>query len=293
MFQAFTGAVRRAGGSLTTVAEASALIMADPFAAADLPGLLEQGPQLEWIQLPFAGSAAFVPMMTDETQQWTCGKGVYAPPVAEHALGLALAGMRNIIGYARTTGWAEQTGRNLIGANVTILGGGGIAEELVKLLEPFGCDITVVRRSSTPLAGASRTIPQSRLFEVLTRTDALFVAWALTPETTGVVNREVFAALPNHAWVVNVGRGAHIATDDLLAALRDNLIGGAALDVTDPEPLPSDHALWELDNCLITPHTANTLAMGQPLITARVEANVRRWITGEDLIGTIDPVAGY
>ncbi len=84
-----------------------------------------------------------------------------------------------------------------------------------------------------------------------------------------------------------------MVTDDLVAVLAAGRIGGAALDVTDPEPLPPEHPLWSEPRCLITPHTANTPEMAVPLLTARVTENVRRWIAGEELIGPVDPVAGY
>jgi phosphoglycerate dehydrogenase-like enzyme len=84
-----------------------------------------------------------------------------------------------------------------------------------------------------------------------------------------------------------------VVTADLVAALQANTIGGAALDVTDPEPLPDGHPLWSLPNCLITPHTANTYEMAVPLLTARITENVRRWAAGEPLLGPVDPALGY
>jgi phosphoglycerate dehydrogenase-like enzyme len=90
-----------------------------------------------------------------------------------------------------------------------------------------------------------------------------------------------------------VARGPLVVTDDLVAALVAETIGGAALDVTDPEPLPDRHPLWGLDNCLITPHTANTWTMAEPLFAARVAANVARYSAGEPLLGVVDPDLGY
>jgi len=95
------------------------------------------------------------------------------------------------------------------------------------------------------------------------------------------------------AWLVNVARGRHVVTDDLVAALEVGNLGGAALDVTDPEPLPDGHPLWHLPNCIITPHVGNTPEMAVPLLTARITENVRRWSTGEDLLGPVDVAAGY
>jgi phosphoglycerate dehydrogenase-like enzyme len=95
------------------------------------------------------------------------------------------------------------------------------------------------------------------------------------------------------AWLVNVARGGVVDTEALTAALQENQIGGAALDVTDPEPLPDGHPLWDLPNCLITPHTADTEAMTQPLLADRIVDNVHRLATGQPLTGLLDPDLGY
>ena len=94
--------------------------------------------------------------------------------------------------------------------------------------------------------------------------------------------------MEDHAWIVNVARGRHIITDHLVEALRSGAIGGAALDVTEPEPLPDDHPLWSLPNCIITPHVGNTPEMAKPLLAARVTENVRRYRKGEELLGLVD-----
>jgi phosphoglycerate dehydrogenase-like enzyme len=90
-----------------------------------------------------------------------------------------------------------------------------------------------------------------------------------------------------------VARGRHVQTDALVEALDSGGIAGAALDVTDPEPLPDGHPLWGRENCIVTPHTADTPEMTQPLLAARVRENVARFIAGQDLVGVVDPLAGY
>ncbi|MCU1450373.1 MAG: hydroxyacid dehydrogenase, partial [Acidimicrobiales bacterium] len=101
------------------------------------------------------------------------------------------------------------------------------------------------------------------------------------------------ATMRSHACLVNVARGRHVVTDDLVAALHDRTVGGAGLDVTDPEPLPDGHPLWTAPNCIVTPHTGNTDEMAQPLLAARITENVRRFGAGEPLIGMVDPTHGY
>jgi phosphoglycerate dehydrogenase-like enzyme len=99
--------------------------------------------------------------------------------------------------------------------------------------------------------------------------------------------------MQDHAWIINVARGGHIVTDDLVWALENNIIGGAGLDVTEPEPLPDGHPLWSLNNCIITPHVGNTPAMAVPLLSERITENVRHWAGGEDLIGPVFVDLGY
>ncbi|NDE20402.1 MAG: hydroxyacid dehydrogenase, partial [Actinobacteria bacterium] len=128
---------------------------------------------------------------------------------------------------------------------------------------------------------------------LLPTADAVVLACALTPETEGMFSADEFAMMKRDAWIVNVGRGRLIVTDHIVAALRDGVIGGAALDVTDPEPLTKEHALWSLDNCLVTPHIGNTRAMAVPLLSERITTNCRRFAAGEPLVGLVDVSLGY
>lgn len=263
-----------------------------------LAQVLSDHPSTRWVQLPSAGVERVVEtgVMSDPRfagVTWTSAKGSYAKPVAEHALALALAGLRLLPERARATSWGERAGTSLFGANVTILGGGGIAEELLRLLEPFGTTATVVRRGSRPLAGAARVVPTSQLAETLPGALVVFVALALVPETVNIIGQKELALMGQESWLVNVARGRHVGTEALVEALRAGQIGGAALDVTEPEPLPDGHPLWGLGNCLITPHSADTDEMTQPLLAERIVENVERFAAGAPLVGLVDPVAGY
>jgi phosphoglycerate dehydrogenase-like enzyme len=292
MHAAFAAAVREAGATVGPLAEAEALIWADPQRSDLYPELIGAAPRVRWIQLPYAGIEPFVDYL-DARFVWTCGKGVYAPPVAEHALALALAGLRGIDTYARADRWLEPIGRNLLGARVLILGGGGISLSLIDLLEPFGCAITVFRHHDVPIARARVITERNQLDVALPDADVVVIALSLTERTRGIVDAAFLSRMAAHAWLVNVGRGGHVVTDDLVVALLEQRIGGAALDVTDPEPLPQGHRLWSIPNCIVTPHIANTPEMGLPLIAARVRENVARFIAGEPLVGVVDVELGY
>jgi phosphoglycerate dehydrogenase-like enzyme len=286
-------AIAEGGGVIVDdPAEAEGLIWLDPRDPAQLRPTLAAGPGIRWVQLPFAGIEPFLGHL-DHDRLWTSGKGVYAEPVAEMVLAMLLNGLRNLTGYARERTWSGPVGRNLFGAHVVVLGGGEITRALLPLLAPFRCRVTVLRRQAQPFDGADRTGTLDDLPEVAADADAVVVALALTPATRHVIDAAVLATLPGHALVVNVGRGAHIDTEALVAALAAGSIGGAALDVTDPEPLPDGHPLWSEPRCLITPHVGNTPEMGIPLLEARVRDNVARFAAGHPLLGPIDVDAGY
>ena len=285
-------AVIAGGGHIVEPAAASAIVWTAARDASGLREVLDAHGHLEWVQVPFAGIENFVPILDDD-RIWTCGKGVYAEPVAEHALALALAGMRHVAAYSRASQWIGPAGRNLLGAAVTIVGGGGITESLVRLLTPFNCSITVVRRTVVDIDGVDTVVGQENLVDALVGADVVFLALSLTPETVGLIGKPELEVMEPHAWIVNVARGGHIVTDDLVWALQNNVIGGAALDVTAPEPLPEDHPLWTLPNCIITPHVGNTPEMAVPLLSARITENVKRFINDESLVGLVDVRNGY
>jgi phosphoglycerate dehydrogenase-like enzyme len=285
-------AIRAGGGEVVEAGEAEGLVWADPTEAAALNHLLRAHENIVWVQLPYAGVENFAGVL-DDRHRWTSGKGVYAEPVAEHVLTLLLAGLRGLGTYARAQEWGPPQGTNLIGARLTILGGGGITECLLPLLAPFAADITVVRRRPEPLEGAHRVVGPDELEAALDGALGVVLALALTPETTGIIGRKQLELMDDRGWLVNVARGGHVVTDDLVGALRDGVIGGAGLDVTDPEPLPAGHPLWNLPNCIITPHVGNTPEMALPLLSRRIAENVRRFGAGDPLIGEVDPDLGY
>ena len=289
---ALADAVRDGGGEVVAASDADAVIWTDPKDPRALRELLDRHPEIRWVQLPFAGIEPFVDLL-DEDRIWTCGKGVYAEPVAEHALMLGLAGLRGGALYARETSWSDPYGHNLLHGRVTILGGGEITRVLVRLLRPFGAYLKVVRNRPEPIDGVAEVFPSSRLVEAVNDADLVVLALALTPETEGIIDADVLAAMPSHAWLVNVARGRHVDTDALVDALRAGDIGGAGLDVTEPEPLPEGHPLWHLPNVLITPHVGNTPEMGITLLAARVRDNVQRFAAGEELLGPVYTDLGY
>lgn len=285
-------AIVRGGGEVVPLESAEAIVWADARRPDALVDAIARAPEATWVQLPFAGIENFVHLL-DDAHTWTCGKGVYAEPVAEMALALGLAGLRGLGRYARSSTWTGPIGHNLLGGRVTILGGGGITTSLVRLLGPWGCTVTVVRRNPHPMDGVDAVLGPDRLHDALEGADLVVIALALTPETERIIGPAELGIMEPHAWLVNVGRGRHVDTDALVDALEHGVIGGAALDVTEPEPLPDGHPLWSLPNCILTPHVGNTPDMAVPLLAARVTENVARFAAGEPLIGPVDVASGY
>jgi phosphoglycerate dehydrogenase-like enzyme len=287
-----TAAVVDGGGRIVEPADADALVWFGATQPQDLAPVLAEAKAARWVHLPWAGVEPYVSLLSAD-RLWTCGKGVYAEPVAEHAMLLALAGLRGLPQRVRARSWERSGGTSLYDRPVTIVGGGGIAEELVRHLVVHRSEITVVRRRAEPLDGVARVLTVDQLHDALPGAQVVFLALALTPSTTGIIGAAELARMDTSAWLVNVARGGHVVTDDLVRALQDGTIAGAALDVTDPEPLPDGHPLWALPNCIITPHTANTVEMARPAIERRISDNVRRFAAGVPLIGAVDPAAGY
>lgn len=291
MQYALEGAVVRGGGTVVGQDGApEALIGA--VGPDHLQELLQLMPTVQWVQLGGAGIDAYAQLL-NTSLIWTSAKGAYAAPVAEHALLLALAGLRGITARARAAVWGTQAGRSMHGTRCVVIGGGGIGTEIVRLLGVFDTEVTVVRRDPNPIPGASKVVAFEHLDQVLPGADVLFLAAALTPDTVGMIGTDQLQMLPSGAVVVNVARGALIDTDALVEALEAGNIAAAGLDVTDPEPLPEGHPLWSDDRVIITPHTADTQEMIRVLLGARVEENVRQWSSRHPLIGVVNAELGY
>jgi len=290
---AFEAAITSAGAEVADLSpEVRGMVWTDYWQPDLLAQTLDANPQLEWVQLPFAGVDAFADLIK-RPFTFTSAKGAYSEPVAEHALALCLAMGRKIPERAAAKSWGEKFAVSLYESTVLIIGGGGITQELLKLLKPFGCEVTVVNRTGSSVADATRTVDIGQLDDWLPSADFVVIAAALTDQTKGLFDAARLAKLKSSAYLINIARGGHVVTADLVTALNQEIIAGAALDVTDPEPLPKGHPLWDAKNCLITPHTADTPAQVTRLLAARIQLNAKAFVEGGDWVGRVDPVLGY
>ncbi|UNB54454.1 D-isomer specific 2-hydroxyacid dehydrogenase family protein [Mycolicibacterium sp. YH-1] len=257
---------------------------------------LDAYPNIRWVQLPMSGVDSYQKVLRYHGPKgvlFTSAKGSFAQPVAEHALMLVLALLRFLPERIRTTTWGPPKGRTLYGANIVIVGAGGIAVALTRLLAPFSVQIVSVRRKATPMEGATATVTVEDLSRVLPDADVVIVAAALTEQTRHLFAAQAFAAMKNTAIFVNVGRGELVNTPDLISALESGRIAAAGLDVTEPEPLPSDSPLWRNDRCIITPHSGDPAELVAPLLAERILRNVEALHSGKEMIGVVDTDAGY
>ena len=284
-------AVRNGGGSVVPLAEADAIVYHGNDEVDEILGMLHPG--VTWVQLPHAGVERWTSAgVTDDGRLWTSAVGAYAPQVAEHALALLLLGARGLHTLARVDHWTERATRPLAGSTVALVGAGGIARALARLLEPLECRLLAVSDSGD-FPGAERTVPRAAYRDVLPDADHVVLSAPSTPETRGMIGGAELRLMRPDAWLVNVARGDLVVTDDLVAALRAGTIGGAALDVTDPEPLPDGHPLWTLPNAFISPHAANPETAYWATLETRVRENVRRLGDGQEPLGRIDASQGF
>ena len=282
-------AVIRGGGRVVSLEDANAIVYHGSDDALEVVDMIHD--RIRWIQLPHAGVERWTqPGYITQDPVWTSAAGAYSPQVAEHILALILLGAKGLHTLARAREWTAKSTRSLAGSTVAIVGAGGIGHSLVALLEPFGCVITAVSNSGA-FPGAQLTVAREHYRDLLPDADYVVLTAPSTSETRGMIGTAELAAMKPGAWLINVARGDLVVTDELVDALRADVIGGAALDVTDPEPLPPGHPLWTLPNAIITPHAANPEDAYWRTLAGRVEHNVRRAHDGNPLLGVIDPSA--
>jgi D-3-phosphoglycerate dehydrogenase len=279
-------AVETAGGAVVALGQADGVVWAGtkPDSLPDLPR------SVRWVQLPSAGVEPWMDRISSTPQvTFTSAAGAYAPQVAEHALALLLAGVRGIVTSARRRTWAIPPHDTLTGTTVAIIGAGGIGRALIAQLAPHAVDVVAVTRRGHDVPGARLTLPADRIGEVWGAADHFVIAAPATSETRHLVGAAELAAMREHAWIVNIARGSLIDTDALVEALRGGRIGGAALDVTDPEPLPSDHPLVGLENCIVVPHIASATEATRGRMAAMSAANLLAGVRGERLPTPVNP----
>ncbi len=253
--------------------------------------LLAQLPQLRLVQTLTAGYETLLPLVPDGVALANA-VGVHDTSTAELAVGLAIAALRGFPDFVRAADdgrWAPQRRRALADRRVLVLGAGGVGRAVVERLLPFEAHVTVVartRRSSGPADLPVHGIDE--LDRLLPEHDVVVLTVPLDDATRHLVDAGFLAALPDGALVVNVARGGVVDTEALLAELRSGRLL-AALDVTDPEPLPPDHPLWTAPGVLISPHVGGATSAFRPRAVAMLTGVLERLSTGRPPRGIVVP----
>lgn len=257
---------------------------------------------IRWCASSYAGIAPYLETgVLPKGCQLTNGAGSYGVTISEHIVMMALALLKQMPRYSeiiRNREWRHDVEiRSIYGSRVTILGTGDIGKYTAKRMKGMAAKTVIgMNRSGRCNEPAfDRIITREELDSVLTETDILVLAMPETKETRGTLSKERIALLPEHAIVINVGRGSAIDQEALMEALNSGKLAGAALDVVMPEPLPKDHPLWETRNTIITPHISGNMSLEH----TREEsvdlfcANVERYIAGAPLAHAVDFERGY
>ncbi len=283
---------REAGDIPSVLPGAEILITANRVYTADAAALIRaHGSELKWVAFTTSGIDKARANGLPKSVVVTNLAGLRAFAVAEHALALMLGlvrNMRKVQDAFAQKDWARDdlsAGMdNLAGKHLVILGAGAIGQDIARKAKAFDMRVTGISRSVQPLQHFDAIRPRDDFLAVAREADMLVVA-ALADETTDrIVSRDIIAALPHHAFIVNIARGSLVDEDALIEALRERRIAGAALDVQAVEPVPANHPLWSLDNVLLTPHTAGAGSRGTGATHASMFAeNLARWIKGEKL----------
>ena len=250
---------------------------------AQIPWLIRTAPNLRFVQATFAGAgqqlaAAGLSREDVERIAWTSSSGIHATPLGEWALFGMLAltkGVPRLEADKRDRRWAHYPVDEMRGTTVLIVGLGAIGREIARLAEAFGLQVLSTRRT------------EGDLDELLPRADSVVVTLPLTDETRGLSDRRRIGLMKPGAIFVNIGRGPVVDEEVLVDALRSGRLRGAALDVYATEPLPQDSPLWELDNVILSPHTAAQSIKENERIVELFAENLRRYLAGEELLSRI------
>lgn len=264
--------------------------------------VLAKAVKCKWLQAPYAGAERILAAnWGNPNMVYTNGRGIFGSNIAEHVLGFILSfnrGLHLARDQQNQKIWQPLLPipfREVTGSTVGILGFGDIGSQVAKRLQGFDCRVLAFRqhpRGNEEYAEAVYGV--DRFEEFLPEFDYLVCTVPETPKTIGFLNKNLLKKLPEHALVVNVGRGSLIPGDDLILALREGWIAGAALDVTDPEPLPGDSPLWEMPNVIITPHNSGLTMFHKERALEIFLENWRQFITtGSPTINVVSRTLGY
>ncbi|MEX1994808.1 MAG: D-2-hydroxyacid dehydrogenase [Steroidobacteraceae bacterium] len=268
------------------------------------PEVLAAGRGIRWIQVLSAGveRCIGIPGFAERAIALTNMQKIAGPVMSEHVLAFMFGLARGLATYVPLQArgeWKDDAVPDarmwsLEGKTLLVVGLGGIGTETAKRAHALGMQVIAIRNSGrTGPATVTEVGLGADLHAFAARADVIVNTLPLTAQTTRLFDKAFFDAAKRGALFINVGRGASVVTTDLVAALEDGRLGGAGLDVTDPEPLPADHPLWRAPNVLITPHISATTDLGEEPRWLIARENLRRYAVGGKLLSEVDVGRGY
>ena len=277
---------------------------ADAVIGACAADVIQAGPKIRWMQHLYAGveRCIAIPGFVDRGIVLTNMQKVAGPVMSEHVLAFMFGLARGFATYVPLQAkgeWKDEAVPesrmwSVEGRTMLVVGLGGIGTETARRANALGMKVIAIRNSGTdgPPYVAEVGLPKD-LRAFAARADVIVDTLPLTPDTKGLFDKGFFDAAKRGALFINVGRGGTVVTADLIAALKDGRIGGAGLDVTDPEPLPANHPLWHAPNVIITPHVSAALEGNEEPRWVLARENLRRYVAGDKLLSEVDVKKGY
>ena len=265
------------------------------------PAMIKGSPRLKWLQLNSAGANGYTdPGVLPEGAYLTNGTGAYGLALSEHLLGMLLVLMKKLNAYQEDQKahiWGDHgTVTSIWGSKTLVVGLGDIGGEFAKRMHALGSSVIGIKRTPGEKPDYLEALYQmDALADCLKEADIVCLSLPGTGATRHTINKEMLSLMKPTAILLNIGRGTAIDTDALIEALQNGTIAGAAMDVTDPEPLPADHPLWDASNVLITPHISGQYHLPETFehIVRIAADNLRRYKAGEPLANQVDFATGY
>nr|WP_162829956.1 D-2-hydroxyacid dehydrogenase [Amycolatopsis palatopharyngis] len=287
----------RADGLADALRGADALFVYD-FLSPAVPGAWHSADKLRWLHIASAGvDPVLFPELRDSDVELTNSRGVFDDPIAEYVLGVILAFAKDFAGSLRLqdqSRWQHRETERIAGTTALVLGTGPIGRAIARMLRAAGMSVAGIgRRAREDDPDFGTVYASDNLTEHLPSADYVVAVAPLTEQTKGIFNADAFAAMKSTARFVNVGRGELVLTGDLIEALRSGQIAGAALDVFDTEPLPTDSPLWSMPDVLLSPHMSGDFIGWRNTLVEVFADNFRRWTAGLPLRNVVDKSLGY
>ncbi len=257
-----------------------------------------QAEELRWVHTSTAGfDWVLVPEVVERSLTVTRTARALSRPIAEFVLAMILMHLKQVpalLDSQRDRTWSQPAMRTLDGLTVGIIGAGAIGSQIAARCRAFGAAVIGTKRVPAPLPMFDEVLAPEHLLDVLSRSDIVVLACPLTRDTEHLIDAAAFRAMKRDAFLVNIARGAVVVEADLVDALQSGVIAGAALDVFETEPLPSEHPLWTTPRAIVTPHVAYRAPTNFEHAIEEFGDNLERFINGRALENELGSLAlGY